>query len=347
MASEVPAHADTTPAPTRAATIADVARAAGVATSTVSRALSNPQRVNAATRQRIERAAAELSYVPSAQAASLSSGKTKNIALLIPDISNPFFFDLIRGSQRQLRAAGYTQLLVDTEESEDLEGETLVRMRKSADGVILAAPRIDDAAVSTAAGLHPIVTVNRDIPGVPSVIIDTPSGVVQALTHLRSLGHRRIAYIGGNERSWSSRQRWDALRNAATDDIDLINIGPWQPTAAAGSAAADAAVTADVTACIAFNDLLAMGMMRRLAERGVRVPEDISIIGCDDIFGSDLCTPSLTTVTASIEEGGRVAVNMLLSQLSASSSPRMRTVIPTYLRIRNSSGDASGSRRSS
>ena len=325
----------------RPATIADVARRAGVAASTVSRALSNPGRVNASTRERIERAAEELSYVPSAQARSLVSGRTGAVALLVPDIANPFYFGLIRGAQRQLRAAGYTQLLVDTEESREVEEEAIALMRKSADGVILAASRLDDEALARIARQQPIVTVNRDHPDVPSVIVDTASGARQALTHLRSLGHQRIAYVAGPTESWSSAQRWDALRAAAPGlGIELDFIGPWTPTSEAGPAAADAVAAGSATACIVFNDLLAIGMLGRLAERGVRVPEDLSVVGTDDIFGSDFCHPPLTTVSAPIEEAGRVAVTTLQGRIERRATPRQRTVLPTHLRIRQSSGNA-------
>ncbi|GAB3601591.1 LacI family DNA-binding transcriptional regulator [Microbacterium tumbae] len=325
----------------KAATITDVARLAGVAASTVSRALSTPGRVNAATRQRIEEAAATLSYVPSSQARSLASGRTGTVALLVPDIANPFYFDLIRGAQRQLRAAGYTQLLVDTEESREIEADTLELMRKSADGVILAASRLDEDQLVEAAARQPLVTVNRDLPDVPSVLIDTPTGVRQALTHLHSLGHRRIAYVAGPAGSWSSARRWDALQDAAAElSVELTFLGPWAPNAAAGATAADSVASSAVTACVVFNDLLAIGMLGRLAQRGVRVPDDLSIVGTDDIFGSDFCHPPLTTVAAPIEEAGRVAVTMLLSRLAARGTPRLRTILPTYLRTRDSSGPA-------
>jgi len=327
--------------PHRPATIADVAKLAGVATSTVSRALTHPGRVSAATTKRVEEAAKSLSYTPSSQARSLTSGRTGTVALVVPDIANPFYFDLIRGAQRQLRAAGYAQVLVDTEESQEIEADTIDLMRKSADGVILVASRLDDDQLSEAASRQPIVTINRDLAGVPSVIIDTPSGVVQALTHLRSLGHQHVAYVGGPEGSWSSAHRWTALSESAKSaGMELSFTGPWTPTSEAGAAAADAVTTGDASACIVFNDLLAIGMLQRFAERGIRVPEDISVVGTDDIFGSDFCHPPLTTVDAPIEEAGRAAVTMLLSRLDSQSRPRMRTVLPTYLRIRQSSGPA-------
>jgi len=334
--------ADTTSAPAgRAATIADVARLADVATSTVSRALSNPGRVNAVTRRRVEEAAAALAYVPSSQARSLASGRTGVVALLVPDIANPFYFDLIRGALRQLRTAGYVQLLVDTEESGEIEADTLDLMRKSADGVVLAASRLGEDELVAAAARQPIVTVNRDLPGVPSVIIDTPSGVRQALTHLHSLGHRRVAYVAGPSGSWSSMRRGEALQEAASDlGVELVISGPWTPTSASGAAAADAVTATGCSACIAFNDLLAIGMLGRFAERGIRIPEDLSVVGTDDIFGADFCSPPLTTVAAPIEDAGRAAVTLLLDRIQRRGTPRMRTLLPTHLRVRRSSGRA-------
>ena len=198
MATTQPAAVD------RPATIHDIAALCGVAASTVSRALSTPDRVNIRTRQRIEAAAAELHYIPNSQAKALSSGRTGAVGVLVPDITNPFYFDLIRGTQLQLKAAGYTQLLVDTEESDEVEASTLEQLRKSADGIIVAASRLSDEALLAAAAKMPMVTINRDVPGVPAVIIDTPSATSQALDHLISLGHTRIAYVAGPPTSQSS-----------------------------------------------------------------------------------------------------------------------------------------------
>ena len=161
----------------RMPTIRDIAERAGVATSTVSRALSNPQRVNARTRERIEKIAAELHYVPSTQARGLSSGRTGAIAVLVPDVTNPFYFDIIRGTQNQLKAAGYTQLLVDTEEATDVELDALRRLRRTADGIILAASRLTDAQLAEAASRQSLVTINRATAVAPTVLIDTPAAI--------------------------------------------------------------------------------------------------------------------------------------------------------------------------
>jgi DNA-binding LacI/PurR family transcriptional regulator len=327
----------------RMPTIRDIAERAGVATSTVSRALSNPQRVNARTRERIEKIAAELNYVPSTQARGLSSGRTGAIAVLVPDVTNPFYFDIIRGTQNQLKAAGYTQLLVDTEEATDVELDALRRLRRTSDGIILAASRLTDAQLAEVAGRQPLVTINRATADAPTVLIDTPGAMVQALEHLASLGHTKVTYVGGPTSSWSTHRRWQAIQEAASRrNIEVTRIGPYAPKTLSGAAAADAALGTGATAFIAFNDLIAIGMLQRFRERGVRVPEDVSIVGCDDIFGADFCNPPLTTISSPIEQAGRTAVSMLLAQLDPlhGGTPRKLAVMPTYLQVRASTGPA-------
>ena len=327
----------------RRVTINDIAEATGYAPSTVSRALSRPGRVNAATRARIEEVARSLDYVPNTQARALTSGRTETIAVLVSDVTNPFYFGLIRGTQQQLKAAGYAHLLIDSENSGDLERQMLIRMRQSIDGAILAASRLSDRALAQLASELPLVAINRTVRGVQNVVIDSPSGIAQAAEHLISLGHREIAYAGGPSNSWANEARWRALSAAASrHGLPVRRLGPFHASRMSGSSAADALLNTGVTACIAFNDLLAIGMLGRLRERGVGVPSQISIVGCDDIFGADFCHPTLTTLTAPIEQAGRVAVSMLLSRLQSlpPGVPSGRVLLPTHLTVRESTGPA-------
>ena len=311
-----------------------VAERAGVATSTVSRALSNPDRVSASTRARVEEVARELGYV------SPHPTRTRCVALLVADIRNPFYFDVIRGTQRQLRAADYTQVLLDTEESAELESDLIERLRPSIDGVILSASRLSDKAIGELARTLPLVVLNRHVQGVPTVVMDTGSGMSQALEHLVSLGHSDIVYLEGPARSWANAARWHALTEAAgRHGIHPRKLGPFAPVRESGTAAADALINSGATAAIAFNDLLAIGMLERLAERGVSVPGQLSIVGCDDIFGADFCSPSLTTVASPIEQAGRAAVTLLLGALeSRPGGGRESVLLPTHLIVRNSTG---------
>ncbi|MEV4758413.1 LacI family DNA-binding transcriptional regulator [Micromonospora sp. NPDC049559] len=329
------------PARLRPVTITDIATRTGVAPSTVSRALNNPGRVSAATRERVAAAARELNYVPNSQARALSSGRTGTIALLVSDVTNPFYFGLIRGTQQQLKAGGYAQLLIDTEDSGEHEAEMLHKMRQSLDGAILAAPRLSERPLSRLAGEIPLVVINRHVRGVPRVMIDTPAGIGQAVEHLVSLGHRDIVYVSGPERSWSNEARWHAMRAAVErHGRRTRRVGPFPPGRRSGSAAADAVLNTGATACVVFNDLLAIGMLTRLRERGVAVPADLSVVGCDDIFGADFCNPPLTTLAAPIEEAGRAAVAMLLARLDQRPARVLRraVVLPTHLTVRESTG---------
>lgn len=329
------------PARARAVTIKDIAARTGVAVSTVSRALSNPGRVSTATRERIQAAARELNYVPNSHARALTSGRTGIVAVLVSDVTNPFYFDILRGTQQQLKGAGYAQLLIDTEDSGEHEAEMLHKMRRSLDGAILAASRLSARALARLAGEIPLATINRNVRGVPSVVIDTPAGISQAAEHLISLGHRDVVYVSGPHGSWPNEARWQAMRAAAArHGLEFKRLGPFPPGRTSGSAAADAVVNTGATACIAFNDLLAIGMLGRLRERGVRVPSDISVVGCDDIFGADFCNPPLTTLTAPIEQAGRVAVSILLSRLTEGPANTLRrtVVLPTHLTVRESTG---------
>ncbi|MEQ7005942.1 LacI family DNA-binding transcriptional regulator [Actinopolymorpha sp. B17G11] len=326
----------------RAPTIHDVAARCGVAASTVSRAFSRPERVNLATRQRILATAEEMGYRPNPIARALPSGRTRTLGLLVPDITNPFFLDLIRGAERAAAAAGYTLVLADTDESSETELTAVRRLTRAVDGYVLASSRLSDARLREAYATSPLVVVNRRVAPLPGVLIDSAHGTRAAAEHLASLGHERIAYLAGPRASWSDQRRWRALQSVARRrGLSTVRIGPLAPTVDAGVAAADAIVLEDVTAAVTFNDLLAIGVLRRLRARGIGVPDQISVVGCDDIFGADFCHPPLTTLTAPIETAGRAAVDLLLGLLDTDRQGSGRDVVlPTRLTIRDSTGTA-------
>lgn len=322
------------------ATLREVAQRAGVAASTVSRVFSEPGRISARTSAIVLQAAADLGYEAKDPAAL--NTQPRAVALLVPDITNPFYFDIIHGTQEQLKAAGYIQLLVDTEESADVEELALESIISSSAGVILAASRMSTSALQSAADRIPMVALNRNDASVPAVLIDPSAGILQAFQHLQSLGHRRVAYISGPAKSWSSQWRWQAFEDAArAQSVEPVRLGPYAPKQTSGAAAADALLASGATACLAFNDLLAIGMLRRLKDRRVNVPQDISIVGFDDIFGADFCDPPLTTITAPKEQAGRVATSMLLGRLQyGPEHARQVSQLSTYLTVRDSTGAA-------
>ncbi|MEV8612933.1 LacI family DNA-binding transcriptional regulator [Amycolatopsis sp. NPDC051373] len=324
----------------RPATLTDVARVAGVAPSTVSRAFTKPGRVNAATCEHVLRVAAELGYRPNPAARALESGRTSTLGLVVSDITNPHFFALVRGAERQASTAGFTLLLGDTQQSPQTERTVVDRIHASVDGLILAASRLPPAELRAYAATKPLVLINRQAEDVTSVVTDHVDGPRQIVEHLHSLGHRALVFLSGPRESWSGAQRWAVIRDTAKSlGIAATRLGPFPPSMAGGPAAADAAIGTAATAVIAHNDLLAIGALRRFSDRGLAVPGDISVVGFDDIFGADFCAPPLTTLTGPLDEAGRKAVEILVTQPEATvRAPRFS--LPSHLKIRESTGPA-------
>ena len=330
-------------------TIYDVARAAGVATSTVSRSFSTPNRVNARTRERVLAVALELGYRPNPHARALMSGRHHTIAMVVSDITNPHYFELIRGAELRAKASEYTLVLVNAEESPRIEYDQIQRLVPSVDGFVLAASRLPDENLQQIAGQRPVVLMNRQLNGLPSVVLDHVMGCHQIIEHLASFGHRELVYLAGPRNSWMAATRWTALKSAADElGMKAQRIGPFTPKVSQGGPAADGALNSGGTAIVAHNDLLAIGVVQRLAERAVRVPEDVSVVGFDNIFAADLCTPSLTTLGGAHADVGRAAVEILLDAVGPArvEAAPPQVVLPTELVLRNSTGPRGRSRRS-
>jgi DNA-binding LacI/PurR family transcriptional regulator len=323
-------------------TIYDVAAAAGVATSTVSRAFSSPTRVSAKTRERVLAAAAELGYRPNPHARALLSGRHHTVAMVVSDITNPHYFELIRGAEMRARASEYTLVLVNAEESPRVEYDQIQRLASSVDGFVLAASRLPDENLRQIAAQRPVVLMSRELSGLASVVLDHVQGCRQIVEHLASLGHRDLTYLAGPPNSWMAKTRWSALRTAAEElGLEARRIGPFTPKVSQGGAAADGALHAGATAIVAHNDLLAIGVVQRLAQRSVRVPDDVSVVGFDNIFAANLCTPTLTTLGGAHADVGRAAVEILLEAVGpirARESAPPQVVLPTELVLRQSTG---------
>ncbi|HEX6338802.1 MAG TPA: LacI family DNA-binding transcriptional regulator [Jiangellaceae bacterium] len=328
-----------------APTIYDVAREAGVAASTVSRAFNNPNRVRDSTRDHILSVAGKLGYQHNPHARALLSGRTHAIGMVVSDITNPHYFELIRGAEQRVKASKYTLVLVNAGESPRIEYDHIRRLAQSVDGFVLAASRLPDENILEFAGMRPLVLMNRELPGLPSVIVDYAEGCRRIVDHLASFGHQSVVYLAGPRNSWTAQQRWRSIRQACEKiGIEAERIGYFIPTVPSGVAAADAALHTDTTAVIAHNDLLAIGVLRRLAERGVSVPADMSVVGFDNIFAADLCTPALTTLGGAHAEVGGAAVELLLDRtrvIGAPSDAEPHLILPSWLHVRASTGPAS------
>ncbi|MCR8724569.1 LacI family DNA-binding transcriptional regulator [Frigidibacter sp. ROC022] len=318
----------------RRVTISQVAEAAGVDRSTVSRAFTRPDKIRAETTRHILRIAEELGYTPNQTARALSTGRTANVALLVPDLTNPFIPPLILGVQREADLSDFCVFIGNFDESPAQESKMLLRFAPQVAGTILVSSRADDAQVHDFAARTPLVLINRDLDGVPRILIDATDGVAEAMAHLVELGHRRIAYVGGSARSWSNEQRRRAAEAAAAQlgaDLTLLSAG--HASFDAGLAMVDSILASGTTAAIAFDDVLAQGILSGLAEHDREVPRDYSLIGCDDVLGA-VTYPALTSISNRAAEAGKAAMRMLLDRLEEPGKPAERQSLGTSLVLR-------------
>jgi LacI family transcriptional regulator len=321
-----------------APTIYDIARLTGVSPSTVSRALNKPGRINAKTEQRIRDAAHDLGYRLNPMARALPTGRTGTLALLLSDITNPVYFDLVRGAERVTAAHGATLVLAESQESAQIELATAERLQPAVDGVVLVSSRLTDAEIVELARVKPLVLVNRRVAGLPAVVPDVVPGLHAALEHLQRLGHRSVAFLSGPPASWMSRLRWETLfEQAVARGMAIVEIGPNAPTVDGGAAVLRRVRASGVSAVLAYNDLMAMGLLRACRQVGVAVPEALSIVGFDDIFGADMTSPALTTVHSPLGQAGEAAVRAALGEVDGvDAAVGDAEPLPTELVVRES-----------
>lgn len=322
------------------ATIYDIARMSGVSPSTVSRALSKPGRLNAATEQRIREVAAAAGYRINPLARALPTGRSRMLALIVSDITNPVFFELVRGAERVATEAGYVLILAESQESAEMEHEAAQRLLASVDGLILVSARVENASIQGLSDQKPLVVVNRRITRVDSVVPDVMPGISDAVQHLASLGHRRVAFAAGPSTSWMSRLRQRTVKKVVQEhDMVLTVLGPGEPTLEGGAQALDDVLASGATAVMAYNDLMAIGLLRAAVTRGVRVPHDLSILGFDDIFGSDFTAPALSTIRTPLASLGDEAARRLIARLDGDDTA-VSTPLATDFVLRESTGPA-------
>jgi LacI family transcriptional regulator len=319
-------------------TIRDVARASGVHVSTVSRTFSAPHLVNPETRSRVLSTAESLGYRPNRAARALITGRTHNIGLIVADIANPFFPPLIKAAESQARQRDYHVFVADTNEDAAVEEELVQALAKQVDGILLCSPRMSNDLIEQLRREVPLVVVNRLVEGLPAIVMDVGQGARAAIEHLAKLGHREIAYLAGPRGSWTNREiRRSAGTTARIAGANFTVLGPNSPNDQAGTAAADAIRRTGATAVLAYNDLMAIGLIEGLHRLGVSVPGDISVVGIDDIAASRLIRPKLTTVATPTAAAGRAAVDMLL-QHGDDRRTTAQVTLQTELVIRDSTG---------
>ncbi|GAA1628638.1 LacI family DNA-binding transcriptional regulator [Nonomuraea maheshkhaliensis] len=302
-----------------------MARASGVHVSTVSRTFSAPHMVNAATRSRVLTVAEELGYRPNRAARALTTGRTHNLGLIVADIANPFFPPLIKAAHAAARQRDYHLFVADTDEEAAAEEELVQAFSKQVDGVVLCSPRSSNKALERLAEQVPFVVINRRLRGAATVLMDVGHGARLAVEHLAGLGHTRVALVSGPAGSWTSAE----IRTAAEQvtGVDLVVVGPNAPTERGGYAAAARVRDSGATGVLAYNDLVAIGLIEGLGDLGLSVPADVSVVGIDDIVPGRLSRPKLTTVAMPTAAAGRLAVDLLIQEVTATTSLETRLVI--------------------
>ena len=329
-----------------AVTIYDIARAAGVAPSTVSRAFARPGRVNAETAARIRLIAEELGYRANPISQARPDDANRLLAVMIADIANPFYAQLIRGAQIAATEAGYEILLADCRESGRRERTALEQLVPVVAGFLIGSSRMADSALRTIAKQRPMVVLNRELRDIPSVVADNVGGMRATVDHLRELGHTSVVYVAGPEAAWADGIRFRTLRDYGTAcGLQVQKIGPFLPTFEGGTSAGRVLLERTPTAVIAYNDLMAIGVMQAFQTAGVKVPQQVSVVGFDDILTSRLVLPTLTTVAAPMRQMGATAVTNLLAVIQGA-KPRAGEplVMPSKLHVRGSTGPRRTSR---
>lgn len=302
-------------------TIYDVATDAGVAASTVSRAFARPGRVSAATHAKVMASARRLGYRTDTPAQQQRDQRHRRLGIELADITNPYFAEVISGMQEAAQERGYLLLLLDSTEDGDREREVLQHSVDVVDGIVLAGSRVADAALAQLSKQVPLVVLNRRVAGLDSVTPDYAHGMVQVMEHLAARGVRSVAYAAGPVNAWSDAERWRTARIAAKHvDLALHRVGPFSPTARGGEEAFLALHEDMPDAVVAYNDLLATGILVAALRAGIRVPDELSVIGHDDIPLARLVGAGLTTVASPKRAQGRAAVERLIRHVENPSS---------------------------
>lgn len=326
-------------------TIYDVARLAGVSTATVSRALNGTGQIAPPTRAAIESAVEQLGYQANTIARSLVTKSTQTIALLLPDIENPFYAALVGGVQACALGKGYTMLLCTTEGEAEREEQYLSLLRaKQVDGALVDGLRLPPERIAEFVEEgFPIVCLDRDIDSssIPLVQVDNRLGGRLATEHLLALGHTRIGHVTGARELRISEERLggyrDALSAAGVEaEASLVAEGRFTEETGHEGALALLERHADLTAVFAANDLSALGVLGALAARGRRVPEDVSVVGFDDLRLSAFTSPPLTTVRQPAAEIARLATELLIDLTLGKPAGKARHLLDPTLIVRAS-----------
>ncbi|XID91083.1 LacI family DNA-binding transcriptional regulator [Paenibacillaceae bacterium WGS1546] len=327
-------------------TITHVAERAQVSKATVSRVLNDNPQVKGEIRERVLRAIEELGYHPNSIARNLATNRSNVIGLILPDITNPYFPFIARGIEDAAHQLGYSLFISNTDNNPKLEQEYIHKMvEQQVGGIVLISSTLDEEAVHELTGLGtPIVLCDRQIVGKPfdSVVIDNYKAAYEAVSYFIERGHRRIAHLAGPRNIQSAESR----RNGYLDAMRSADLQPFVSTGAFSyeSGVHQTGAVIDEyrpTALFASNDLLAFGAMHEIHRRGLTVPGDVAIIGCDDISFSKMSRPLLSTISIPVYQIGVTAMQLLEERIKGGRNGTKNVIMKHKLVHRESCGGVS------
>ncbi len=326
--------------------IKDVAREAGVSTATVSHVINNTRFVSDEVRARVLDAVERCGYYPNAHARSLASGRSQTLGLVVSDLSNPFFPELVKSIEEAAFERGFDVLLSNTNYDPARTSHYVRRfIERKVAGVVLMTSELDTALLGDLASRDvSVVFLDLGKPGahMSNLSVNYEAGIEEAIGHLVSLGHKEIAFVGGPEHLRSAARRLEAFRNSMRRHLPPARArlypGDFKLEGGRRAAAEMLAERERPTAVLAANDLMALGVMVELRASGLQIPRDVSVIGFDDIAFAALAEPPLTTVCLPRVELGRRAVEALMTNIEHPERLGIQVNIPTYLITRDSTG---------
>ena len=323
-------------------TIRDVAKVANVAPSTVSRAFSRPGRVSAETTKRIFDIANEIGYrTDSITPVSTSEHFTGLIGIVVADLSNPVFSELTRAVQHECFSHNLGVLVIDSEENIVVENDSIRMANQHIDGIILGSSRLSDTKIRKLAQFKPLVAINREIRGVHCIVADPTQGLEQAVDHLDELGHHSITYLSGPDNSWQNGMRYKTLSHLCSlKNITLHKVSAHAPTFTGGYRCREEFLANPSTAVVAYNDTMAIGFIAAMHASGIQIPQQVSVVGIDNVTFSSLVTPAISTISLPRKEVGKAAADAVISIIKDADEPARTLNFKSRFVARSSTGAA-------
>ena len=321
----------------RKVTLRDVGEeAGGVSVATVSNVLNNTGSVGDAVKKQVLDAIEKLNYRPNKTAQAMKTGRTKTLGLVLPDLTNPFFPELAQSAEEQARKKGYSVILIDTQGNIETEKKGIQQLSQYGVDGILWCPITSNDILTECAPNIPAVVIDRPVPNYDSVSSDYISGEKMIAEYVIQQGHNKIGIACGPQKLDSAKQRMHSFLDCIQNHADIVWVEENEYSMTLNQNLKKRALANDVSLIVAGNDLIAISLMALLMESGLNVPDDISVIGFDDIPWCSIVSPKLTSIRQPTNQMGQEAVNTLLRRIEEPEMPKLSVLLDVSLSIRSS-----------